>query len=500
MTPAQAITKLAHARVGSVLQQKWRLDSLLGIGGTACVYAATHRNGKRAAVKILHPELSTNEGIVVRFLREGYVANKLEHPGAVSVLDDDRAEDGSVYLVMDLLHGHSLERYAKPNGERLPLSRVLRIADEMLDVLAVAHGMRIIHRDLKPANVFLTREGQTRVLDFGIARLLESTGDALATQTGAAIGTPAFMPPEQARGQWDAVDGRTDLWAVGATMFALIAGDRPRRSQSVQEELFQAMTAALPSLAERAPSAPPAVVALVDRAVSFDMAARWPDARAMQAAVRAAFDAAVHADRDPITSPSQPRADTAPVLVDVHAPANGPISVGEAQLTTGRPMVHPSYALPPSSPAMSPSRVAMFVSAAAFATVLAVGSIATVAHLARSHRAAGARSEGVEGASTPTRAASPAVTAGDAHDAVAEAPSARAPAAQAPVASSAPAPAPSAVASAAPAGSASKDAPKDGANERATAPGGAPDASKPPAGARPRARPAPTINPLDQRF
>jgi len=476
MTPAQAITELARSRVGSVLQQKWRLDSLLGIGGTACVYAATHRNGKRAAVKILHPDLSMNEGIVVRFLREGYVANKLEHPGAVSVLDDDRAPDGSVYLVMDLLHGHSLERYAKPGGERLELARVLRIADEMLDVLAVAHSMKIVHRDLKPANVFLTREGQTRVLDFGIARLLEATGDAMATQTGAAIGTPAFMPPEQARGQWDSVDGRTDLWAVGATMFALIAGDRPRRGQSVQEELYQAMTTPLPSLAAMAPHAPPAVVAVIDRAVSFDMAARWPDARAMQAALRAAMDTTIRSEREPTTNPSQARADTAPVLLEVPSQPHGPVEAGEPQLTTGRPLVQRPP--PPAAAARSPSRTAMIASTAAIVTVLAVASIATITRFARP-RHAESSAAGVEGAApvaTTLHAAS--------------APTPAAPPASAAV-PDAPPPAPE---SAAPA-----------ASIAASTPPASPERDAAPKPAAPRAktpRPAntPSSNPFDQRF
>src|SRR6476659_7583163 len=99
----------AQERVGKVLRQKWRLDKLLGVGGMAAVYAATHRNGKRAAVKLLHADVAMNPDLRTRFLREGYVANAVEHPGAVSVLDDDTDEDGSVYLVMELLEGETLE-------------------------------------------------------------------------------------------------------------------------------------------------------------------------------------------------------------------------------------------------------------------------------------------------------------------------------------------------------------------------------------------------------
>src|ERR1035437_2589332 len=111
MNGSSPLQQRARARVGSLLKDKWRLEALLGVGGTAAVYAAAHRNGKRAAIKILHQELSTNTELVGRFLREGYVANKLEHHGAVSVLDDDRADDGSVFLVMELLDGYLLERH-----------------------------------------------------------------------------------------------------------------------------------------------------------------------------------------------------------------------------------------------------------------------------------------------------------------------------------------------------------------------------------------------------
>lgn len=108
----------AQARVGRVLRDKWRLDALLGLGGMAAVYAATHRNGKRGAIKLLHTELSVDTDVRARFLREGYVANKVGHPGAVAVLDDDTADDGSVFLVMELLEGESVDARAQRFGGR----------------------------------------------------------------------------------------------------------------------------------------------------------------------------------------------------------------------------------------------------------------------------------------------------------------------------------------------------------------------------------------------
>ncbi len=289
MTAVSTIQASARARVGTVLKDKWQLDALLGVGGTAAVYSATHRNGKRAAVKILHQELAGNEGLVVRFLREGYVANKLEHAGAVSVLDDDRTEDGSVYLVMELLEGRPLDVHTRGNQDRLSVSECVRIGDEVLDVLANAHTRGVIHRDIKPANLFLTTAGQVKVLDFGIARLREGNNDASATQTGSTLGTPAYMPPEQARGRWQVVDARTDIWAVGATLFALLAGKRPRRADTVNEELLLAMTEPMPKLLAFAPHVPVAIAMVIDRALEFEMEGRFPDARSMQMALRQAL-------------------------------------------------------------------------------------------------------------------------------------------------------------------------------------------------------------------
>ena len=254
MAEADPTVERAQARVGQTLRGKWRLEQLIGVGGMAAVYKATHRNGMRGAVKMLHLELSTLADVRERFLREGYAANKVDHPGVVRVLDDDVSEDGSVFLVMELLEGRTVDALAESRpGCRLELGETLAIADMLLDVLAVAHEKGIVHRDLKPENLFLTTRGELKVLDFGIARLLELQGSNRATTTGAAMGTPAFMPPEQASGQWNLVDARTDLWAVGATMFSLVRGRVVHHAPTVQLLLAAAMTRPAPALASAAP-------------------------------------------------------------------------------------------------------------------------------------------------------------------------------------------------------------------------------------------------------
>ncbi len=182
------VLRHAETRIGSTLKGKWRLDQLLGVGGMAAVYAATHRNNKRVAIKVLHPELSFNAAVRQRFQREGYVANMVQHPGAVSVDDDDLGEDGCAFLVMELLDGETLEARWERKGKRLPTTEVLAFTDRVLDTLAAAaHARGVVHRDLKPENLFFTRDAQMKVLDFGIARVRELSGST-KTQTGSLMG------------------------------------------------------------------------------------------------------------------------------------------------------------------------------------------------------------------------------------------------------------------------------------------------------------------------
>jgi eukaryotic-like serine/threonine-protein kinase len=287
----------ARARLGTVLQDKWKLDSLLGIGGMAAVYAATHRNGKRVAVKMLHTEFNHDEEVRTRFLQEGYAANTIQHDGAVSVLDDDLAPDGSAFIVMEMLEGETVEQRWERGGQRLPVADVLWIAEQLLDVLVAAHAKSVVHRDIKPENLFVTKGGAVKVLDFGIAKVFERQHTRQSTtRAGMVMGTPAFMAPEQALAHWEEVDGRTDIWAVGATMFMLMSGQHVHEAQSSQEQLILSATAPARSLATVAPGVPRQVVAIVDRALAFDRSGRWPDATAMQAAVRAVLDALARSD------------------------------------------------------------------------------------------------------------------------------------------------------------------------------------------------------------
>src|SRR5262249_13153068 len=147
-----------------------------------------------------------------------------EHPGVASVLSGCVSEAGESFLVMELLEGETLAARMGRLGGTLDPRFVLAITDAALDVLAHVHDKGIVHRDLKPENLFYTSDGQVKVLDFGIAYLPDMPATDLTITPGMAIGTPAFMPPEQAQGRWELLDGRADLWALGATMFTLLTG------------------------------------------------------------------------------------------------------------------------------------------------------------------------------------------------------------------------------------------------------------------------------------
>jgi serine/threonine-protein kinase len=273
----------ARARVGRVLRDKYQLVALLGVGGMAAVYAAQHlRNANRVAVKILHLEVSLDPGLRERFLREGYAANIVDHPGTVRALDDDTAEDGCAFLVMELLSGETLEARLERCG-RLSVLEVVAITRSLLGVLHAAHQKGIVHRDIKPENLFITDEGVVKLLDFGVARM--ATAGVRRTRSGAIFGTPAFMPPEQALGRTREMDALTDVWAVGATAFTLLSGKLVHDGESGEEMMVRAATRPAPRLASVAPDVPESVARIVDRALEYDRRNRWPSALAMMSAL-----------------------------------------------------------------------------------------------------------------------------------------------------------------------------------------------------------------------
>ena len=294
---ADGVDPRAQQRVGAVLDEKWTLEHLLGSGGMGAVYSARHRNGARAAVKLLHPELARIAEVRERFLREGYAANRVAHRGVVQVLDDDIVKsgpaEGSAYLVMELLEGESLQERAA-RSPKLGERELLEVMDAVLDVLSAAHQHGVVHRDLKPENIFLAkdpeREGvRVKVLDFGLARIAEATA---VTSAGIAVGTPSFMSPEQAAGRSEDIDGRTDIFALGATMFRIVTGRRIHESENMVQLVTLMASVPAPRLRSIVPDVSESFARLIDRALAFDRADRYPDAAAMRGDVHAALEMA----------------------------------------------------------------------------------------------------------------------------------------------------------------------------------------------------------------
>lgn len=272
-----------NARVGTVIKGKWTIEALLGVGGMAAVYAASHRNGQRAALKILHTDFAREKAICERFLREAYVSNKVNHGATVQVLDDDMTDAGEPFLIMELLEGETVRDAWKKSGRTMPVGRVLQICERVLDCLASCHAIKVIHRDLKPANIFILLDEEIRVLDFGVAQMRDATSER--TATGTALGTPAYMSPEQAMGLVDQLDGRADLFSVGAMMHALITGHRINNGRTEQEALVMAATKPVPSVARLAPKLPVELIKVIDKSLAWDRRNRFQDARDMQKAL-----------------------------------------------------------------------------------------------------------------------------------------------------------------------------------------------------------------------
>ncbi|MSP26803.1 MAG: serine/threonine protein kinase [Myxococcales bacterium] len=277
---ARTLKERANDRLGEWVKGKWRIDYLLGVGGMASVYAATHRNGSRVALKILHTEFARETSVKQRFLREGYVANKVDHAGRVAILDDDETELGEPFLVMELLEGETLQQLWKRLNRKVPAPDALRIAGDVLDTLIGFHDLGIIHRDLKPPNIFVTQEGVVKLLDFGVARFREGEEDAL-TRAGTALGTPSYMSPEQAMGKSE-IDARSDIYAVGATLYAILSGQRLHHGKSDNEAFILAATQPVPSIARSAPELPIEVIAIVDKALQWDRRNRFQGAAEMR--------------------------------------------------------------------------------------------------------------------------------------------------------------------------------------------------------------------------
>ncbi|MEZ4403276.1 MAG: serine/threonine-protein kinase [Kofleriaceae bacterium] len=265
--------------VGREIAGRYRVTAKLGEGGMGAVYRGEQISLKRqVAIKVLRPELSADVGLVRRFNAEAELAARLSHPNTVNIYDFGQDANGALFIAMEFLEGRSLRHLLTQEAPLTP-ARALSIGRQVAASLADAHAHGIVHRDLKPDNVMLTERGKerdvARVLDFGIAKLRDDDRATNAmTRAGDLVGTPQYMAPEQIKG--DAVDGRTDVYALGAMLYEMITGRLPFEGPTVMAVLSKHLTETPPAPSERRPdlALPPQLDALVMAALAKEPAAR----------------------------------------------------------------------------------------------------------------------------------------------------------------------------------------------------------------------------------
>lgn len=307
----QAPPNLVDQRIG-----KYRVVRKLGEGGMGSVFEAVHVEiGQRAAVKLLKPELSSEPKHVQRFFDEAKLLSMVNHPGLIKIYDFDRTADGQVYIVMELLEGETLwSRFEKhQNGQPvgMPLEDVARVVRQVASALDAVHQRGIIHRDLKPENIFLVKDSEAaggeraKILDFGIARLEDPSGEGRRTTAGVAIGTPTYMAPEQCEGS-TTINDRVDVYALGIMSFELLTGAPPFVSESMAAVLRMHIVRPPPPLPT---SIPAGLVALIEQMLGKEAASR-PSMAEVVAKLEAMFGGRASSTVLPIVSSPSSRLST----------------------------------------------------------------------------------------------------------------------------------------------------------------------------------------------
>ena len=260
----------------------YRIVGQLGAGAMGVVYQAEDvRLGRLVALKVLRPDVAPGTAAHARFLQEARAASALDHPNICTVYESGETDQGEAFLAMAHCAGESLE--ARLAREPLTIADALDIAAQITEGLAEAHAHAIVHRDIKPANILITQSGRVKIVDFGLALLSE--GSAVTTGAGVALGTLAYMSPEQARGE--IADGRADLWALGVVLYEMLAGRRPFTGESAAAALYAILNSAPPPLDRLRADLPQGVVAIVNRMLTKDLFRRYQHAEQILADLRA---------------------------------------------------------------------------------------------------------------------------------------------------------------------------------------------------------------------
>ncbi|MEP6571215.1 MAG: serine/threonine-protein kinase [Gemmatimonadota bacterium] len=266
--------------VRQMLGDRYAVDREIGHGGAARVFGARDTAGRRVALKILHPQLVASV-TADRFLREIHLVSRLDHPLIAQLLDYGE-EDWLVYCVMQYVEGPTLRQHLT-RVTRLSISDTFRTAQDQLDALGYAHGLGIVHRDVKPDNIVLSPGGAV-LLDFGIAKAVAESGTDRLTRSGFAVGTSAYMSPEQIAGS-DEIDQRSDIYALGCVLFECLAGRPPYEDPFEDLVLRMHQQAEVPDVRSFRKDVPDTLASAISRALAKERTERWASAAEMRSAL-----------------------------------------------------------------------------------------------------------------------------------------------------------------------------------------------------------------------
>lgn len=338
--------------VNTVLDGQYQMEALLGKGGMGAVYRARHiLLGDRVAIKVLPPEVRTNAEWLRRFRREGQAARRFRHPNAVTVYDLRTAADGTIYMVMEYVEGHTLDAELKKRGKFTPKD-ALEILTPIMSVLDTAHSMGVVHRDLKPENIMIgtpsgNGEPVVKLLDLGIAKMreiagAEAGGNTALTMAGQVLGTPYYMSPEQwgeiPRDGNIEIDGRADIYSLGLVFYELIAGRRCYQGTTLHELRREHVSAHAKPLFEAVPDVPRGFSDAIARATAKDRDDRQPTASALASDLKAGLGTATSGgfsspalnETVTITPNLQTKSDTnAPTVIGVDVSQTSPPSAAQ---------------------------------------------------------------------------------------------------------------------------------------------------------------------------
>jgi eukaryotic-like serine/threonine-protein kinase len=293
--------------VGTVLDQRFRIDRQLAAGGFGAIYRATDvRSDAEVALKVLHPQMARDQAVVARFRREGATLSNLRDPHTITAYELGEAADGTLYIVMELLHGESLYEQYRATG-RLSWRRVVHIARGVCSSLAEAHAAGVVHRDLKPANIHLERRGDdldfVKVLDFGIAKIVQGGEHDRRelTQAGHMIGTVDYMSPEQMVG--GEMTPRSDIYTLGIVMYEMIAGHTPFPEAQSATAILAAVLTRTPEPLSRHANVPPALEQIVARCLAREPQSRFGDISELDDALAQVAAAGMRPSQAPRVSP-----------------------------------------------------------------------------------------------------------------------------------------------------------------------------------------------------